>query len=521
MEVVEVYAGPEFEVKFGGSYDTANDPVYTSEYLLKAKAGIGPGEHVQKFIESILLSPKAVDMSAKLERAIARTAAASDLVVDKATFHAGEELTFTLQLDPSTVNFPLVGYNVSEVRVYRLKHTPEYSVQQVASAVPSAGQTSFEIKWTSDFAGLVDEPGGEPTFFAFVVDKPLAAISGSFPFELGRVRSKSRPPLFKIAGTGTALYAIGVDGLLMAMGTNHGGALGANLPIGQQANTPVRVSGLTDVRSVTGSAWFGVALLGGGSVWAWGWGDAIGYASPNNPTPRRVFASGAQSISSGYNSTAVLMTDGTVQRFGGGNRARLDNGLPSIVAVAQGGSHTLLLTASGEVWAVGANTNGQSGSPETGRSLSVPAQVPGLADVVAIAAGAAHSFALKRDGTVWAWGLNSSGQLGINASLGQTHVPTQLLLTGVTHISSGEHHGMALADGVAYGWGLNDQCRLGSGSSANARAPVLLMRGVADIDGGEFQSIFTLADGSVWRAGLMSNATVCAPMATPMQAVSR
>lgn len=521
MEVVEVYAGPEFEVKFGGSYDVANDPVYTSEYLLKAKAGIGPGEHVQKFIETILLSPKAVDLSAKLERSIARTAAASELLLDKATFRTGEELTFTLQLDPSTVDFPLVGYNVSEVRIYRLNQGPEFSAQQVASVVPTPGQTSFELKWTADFRGGVDDASGEPNFFAFVVDKPLAAISGSFPFELGRVRAKRPPSLFKIAGTGTSLLAIGADGLLMATGVNNGGALGAGLPIGQSTATPVRVGNLTDVRSVTGSAWFGAALLGDGSVWAWGWGSAIGYAAANNPTPRLIFASGAQSISSGYSSTAVVMTDGTVQRFGNGGRVRLDNGLANIVAAAQGGNHTLLLTSGGEVWAVGSNTNGQGGSPVTGQDLSVPTRVPGLADVVAIAAGARHSMALKRDGTVWAWGLNASGQLGINASVGQTHVPTQLQLTGVTHISSGENHGMALAEGVAYGWGLNDECHLGIGSRSNARTPVALRSGVVDIDGGEFQSIFTLADGSVWRSGNMASVRVCEPTSTLMQAVPR
>jgi alpha-tubulin suppressor-like RCC1 family protein len=74
-------------------------------------------------------------------------------------------------------------------------------------------------------------------------------------------------------------------------------------------------------------------------------------------------------------------------------------------------THTVYLKTDGTVWAWGNNSNGQLGDGTTTQSTS-PVQVSGLSNVTAIAAGATHTVALKTDGTVWAWGDNSNGQLG-------------------------------------------------------------------------------------------------------------
>jgi alpha-tubulin suppressor-like RCC1 family protein len=56
----------------------------------------------------------------------------------------------------------------------------------------------------------------------------------------------------------------------------------------------------------------------------------------------------------------------------------------------------------------------------------VPVQVAGLSDIVAIAEGGGHSLALKRDGTVWAWGQNIHGQLGVRTFAVRT-TPVQVV----------------------------------------------------------------------------------------------
>ena len=92
----------------------------------------------------------------------------------------------------------------------------------------------------------------------------------------------------------------------------------------------------------------------------------------------------------------------------------------SAQTLAGGAAHTLILRSDGTVWAVGLNNTGQLGDGST-TSRGTPVQVSGLSDVVAIAAGAFHSMAITSTGGLYAWGGNSSGQLG-DSSTTPSHV---------------------------------------------------------------------------------------------------
>jgi len=85
--------------------------------------------------------------------------------------------------------------------------------------------------------------------------------------------------------------------------------------------------------------------------------------------------------------------------------------LTTITAIAAGGNHNLALTTDGSFWAWGNNSSGELGDGTT-TAKPAPVQINGLGPLKAIAAGNAHSLVLKADGTVWSWGLNTSGQLG-------------------------------------------------------------------------------------------------------------
>jgi RHS repeat-associated protein len=179
-------------------------------------------------------------------------------------------------------------------------------------------------------------------------------------------------------------------------------------------------------------------------------------------------------------------------------------GLTEIISVAAGGLSSYALKSDGTVYSWGNNPYGQLGNGSVVMSAS-PQQVPSLTSVVSIAAGSTFVLALKTDGSVWSWGQNSFGQLGT----GQTDlfVPTKITtLTGVTAIGAGTFHGLAVqSDGGVYAWGYNGSGQLGftaNGSTPNW-TPVLVSGVTAPkaVFGGVEFSAALMSDGTVKEWG--------------------
>jgi alpha-tubulin suppressor-like RCC1 family protein len=156
--------------------------------------------------------------------------------------------------------------------------------------------------------------------------------------------------------------------------------------------------------------------------------------------------------------------------------------LGDVIAIAAGSGfrdHSLALRSNGGVWAWGANDMGQLGDGTLiDRTSPV---VPGcealgyLSDaVIAISAGNAFSLALLFDGTVWAWGNNSTGQLGGGDRSPYISCPTPVDgLDNIAVISAGYYHCLALkADGTVWAWGANNHGQLGTESKDNHLTPI-------------------------------------------------
>ena len=187
------------------------------------------------------------------------------------------------------------------------------------------------------------------------------------------------------------------DGTVLAMGPNYYGQLGDGTTTTTPVETPVQVSGLSDVVAIAVGDIHSIALKSDGTVWTWG-GNLFG---------------------------ELGVVGGKTARY----PCRLWGGWPRVsywvVAIAAGSEHSLALRSDGTVWAWGYNADNQLGV--TGPDSFTPVQVTPLPGIVAITAGDLHSVALSSDGTVWAWGWNGEGELGMGQpGNGTVRTPTPL-----------------------------------------------------------------------------------------------
>jgi alpha-tubulin suppressor-like RCC1 family protein len=228
----------------------------------------------------------------------------------------------------------------------------------------------------------------------------------------------------------------------------------------------------------------------------------------------------AQSIACGGWHSLAICSDSTVKGFGEnatgqlGDGTMLDKntpvtvtGLSSIIGVSAGGdqleAHSLALRKNGTVWAWGSNLYGGLGNGST-NNTTIPGQVLLLSGITAISAGGWHSTALKNDGTVWTWGWNIDGQLGDGTFVDKAIASQVPGLSGVIKIAAGTYHVLALKnDGTVWAWGDNVSGQIGDGTSTDRSSPVQVtgLTNVVSIASGRFFSLAVKNDGTVWTWG--------------------
>jgi alpha-tubulin suppressor-like RCC1 family protein len=278
------------------------------------------------------------------------------------------------------------------------------------------------------------------------------------------------------AGGGHSL-AVTSDGKLWAWGDNTYGQTGVS-STGTDILTPSLVStGGTTIVAVAAGGMHSLALTSGSTVLAFG-----------------------------YNANGQLGNSGTTSSY----TPVVVTGLSNIVAIAAGYDFSAALTDDGTIWTWGDNAEGACGI-STGVNITTPTQVTGFLGVTAIAAGYDHMLALKNDSTLWAWGSNSRGQEGSPLGSGYEAVQVALAfssyLTNVVSVSAGTTYSIALRnDGSIWGWGDNQNGELGiSGSSE-----VIFASEVSGTSNGQVASagqhtLIGNADGTITCFGLNSH----------------
>ncbi len=229
-----------------------------------------------------------------------------------------------------------------------------------------------------------------------------------------------------------------------------------------------------------------------------------------------VFAGGAKANSAPPVFAMGYDQDGELGDGGGANRPTPQTiaGIPTaVVSLAAGSLHSLALTSGGSVYAWGLNSSGQLGDGTT-TTRKTPIQVKledgtPLSHVVAISGGDSFSLALTSDGNVYAWGLNSSGQLGDGTTTNRT-TPTfiaffpSVSISGVVGIAAGANHSLALGgNGKVYAWGYNVNGQLGDGTTTQRVIPTLVpgLSKITAITSGGYHSLALDSSGAVFAWG--------------------
>jgi alpha-tubulin suppressor-like RCC1 family protein len=198
--------------------------------------------------------------------------------------------------------------------------------------------------------------------------------------------------------------------------------------------------------------------------------------------------------------------DGTTENRSTPVRVGSDSNWASVTVNYGVGGFTIALKTDGTLWAWGNNTNRQLANDWTTWS-EIPNQIGNDTDWASVSAGGGFVVALKKDGSLWGWGSNRTGLLSSSGSADRIFSePTQIGSdTNWANVSSSEES-FVLAlktDGSLWAWGSNTNGQLGDGTKENSRTPVRIESDAdwASVSAGGQHSVATKKDGSVWAWG--------------------
>ena len=364
--------------------------------------------------------------------------------------------------------------------------------------------------------------------------------------------------IVKVSNGSYHSFGLTSDGRIYAWGRNTSGELGIGTTLAR-SNVPIAVKTTGTpmdgkvVKQVEGGGRYegshSIALASDGTVYTWGfnqYGQLGDNTTTNSRSPIAVQVAGTPlagktivQIAAGADHSLALDSGGALYAWGSNAYGQLGNGTTTnssvpvavkiagtplagktIVQIAAGANHNMVLTSDGAVYTWGWNYHGQLGNnTKTNSNTIVAVQTIGTPiagkKIVKIAAGQGHSLALTDDGMVYTWGRNDTGQLGNNATT-DAMLPVAVTVTGtpmsnktIVEIASGARHSLAIdSSGKVYAWGHNGSGQLGNNSTVNALTPVAVQapadKNIIQVSGSGWlgaSSSALASDGTVYSWG--------------------
>ncbi len=339
-----------------------------------------------------------------------------------------------------------------------------------------------------------------PAWLAARPGRAAGSIAGAAALAAALLGAASMPaaaatPQWNHIAAGTyATCGIRVGNTLWCWGSGHFGALGTGQTAAQ--DQPQQITRPTAGWASVTAGWnYGCATRSDGSLWCWGYnafgelgiGTTTNAARPNQVTTPA--STGWTSVTAGIYHTCATRSDGTLWCWGWNGLGELGIGsttgqhAPKQVttpaadgwaSVTAGGTHTCANRSDATLWCWGYNHNGQVGNgTATGQDAPQQVTTPAAGGWASVTAGNVHTCAIRSDATLWCWGWNGYGQLGIGSTTDQDR-PQQVTFpasTGWTSVTGGAIHTCATRTHALWCWGYNGFGQLGIGSYADQVQP--------------------------------------------------
>jgi alpha-tubulin suppressor-like RCC1 family protein len=257
--------------------------------------------------------------------------------------------------------------------------------------------------------------------------------------------------------------------------------------------TPTKITTLPGPAAAVAAGYkHSLVLLQNGDVYTFGWNQlgqlGLGDTSQSY-SPRRIttLPGAAVAVAGGYAHSLVVLDNGDVYTFGLNQFGQLGLGdtterhtptkittLPAAATAVAGGQwHSLVLLENGDVYGFGSNSHGALGLGDT-TERHTPTKITTLpVAATAVAGGTSFSLVLLENGDVYAFGLNSYGQLGLGDTT-ERHTPAKIAtLSGEARaVAAGDSHSLVLLEnGDVYGFGRNSYGQLGLGDTTERHTP--------------------------------------------------
>jgi alpha-tubulin suppressor-like RCC1 family protein len=215
-----------------------------------------------------------------------------------------------------------------------------------------------------------------------------------------------------------------------------------------------------------------------GNLWNWGNGT-------NTPSDASSPGLNSKQVSCGDGFRCVVMMDGSLWGFGNNQRGQLGDNTTTFRSspvreftesfdwkqVGCGRLHTCVIKTDGTLWSWGANDSGQLGLGDVAQR-NIPTQIDISEQWKQVSCGEFYSAAVRADGTLWVWGDNTYGQIG-DGTIGINRLsPFQIPGTDWKYVDCGRYHISAIKnDGTLWSWGKNNSGELGLGDNLQRTAP--------------------------------------------------